>query len=58
MVLGYLFQIFKLFIIISNISFYIGMFWLIFCDVTYDLFADNHNFASNEWFMTQLKNKP
>ena len=31
--IGYAFKTFKLFIIIINISFFLGMFWLIYCDV-------------------------
>ena len=34
MIIGYLLKSFKLVIIIFNLSFFLGMFWLIFCEVT------------------------
>ena len=55
LLLGYGFQILKLFIIIVNLSFYVGMFWLIYCDVTYELFNDSLAFQDNSWFIIEYK---
>ena len=37
MIVNYLLKTFKLIIIIINISFFLGMFWLIYCDVTMNI---------------------
>ena len=53
--ISYGFQTFKLFIIIVNISFFVGMFWLIYCDVTMQIGINNPLFKTNEWFMTKFE---
>jgi len=37
MIINYMLKTFKLIITIVNISFFIGMFWLIYCEVTMNL---------------------
>ena len=55
MIINYLLKTFKLIIIIINISFFLGMFWLIYCDVTmnmtkaYQANAIEQYAADNRW---------
>ena len=56
MIWGYLLKSFKLVIIIFNLSFFLGMFWLIFCEVTLYLFNDHYTEQTN-FFMKQLENE-
>ena len=44
MMVNYGLKTFKLIILIINISFFLGMFWLIFCDVTKQI---TENYQSN-----------
>jgi len=37
MIINYMLKTFRLIIIIVNIAFFIGMFWLIYCEVTMNL---------------------
>ena len=42
MIINYMLKTFKLIITIVNIAFFIGMFWLIYCEVTMNLVKDWH----------------
>ena len=42
MIINYMLKTFRLIIIIVNIAFFIGMFWLIYCEVTMNLVKDWH----------------
>jgi hypothetical protein len=44
MMVNYGLKTFKLIILIINISFFLGMFWLIFCDVTMQI---TENYQAN-----------
>jgi hypothetical protein len=43
MIIGLLLKAFKLIIIIFNLSFFLGMFWLIYCEVTFYLFKTHYD---------------
>ena len=50
---NFIMKIFKLVIIILNISYFLGFFWYIFCDLTMEIFYDGHSDADST-FMTNF----
>jgi hypothetical protein len=58
MIINYMLKTFKLIITIVNISFFIGMFWLIYCEVTMNLVLQWHEndiqeaIITNRWELT------
>jgi len=58
MIINYMLKTFRLIIIIVNIAFFIGMFWLIYCEVTMNLVKEWHEsdisnaIINNRWELT------